>query len=265
MRLLKVRGDGTLKFTEDLDSNIPRYAILSHTWGGKDQEVTYKDIIEGTGTHKQGYRKVRFCSAQAAHDGLRYFWVDTCCIDRSNLTELSEAINSMFCWYKNAQRCYVYLSDVLDAKTSSWRSWPEEFRTSRWFTRGWTLQELIAPSSVEFFACNGDRLGDKTSLGTLISEVTRVPMKVLLGQTLSDIRVEERMAWAKNRQTRKREDKAYSLLGIFGVAMPLLYGEGETKAFYRLRTEINLQSHVSREMFIMKDNLLTSSRRQKTT
>ncbi|KAI3318427.1 HET-domain-containing protein [Xylariaceae sp. AK1471] len=242
MRLLKVRDDGALEFTEDLDSDIPPYAILSHTWGDDCQEVTFKDIKEGTGRYKQGYRKIRFCSAQAALDGLRYFWIDTCCIDRSNFTELSEAINSMFRWYQNARCCYVYLSDIPDANRSTWRTWQEEFRMSRWFARGWTLQELIAPSSVKFFASNGDVLGNKVSLKLALHEITGVPINVLLGGSLSAISIEERMTWASHRQTKKKEDKAYSLLGIFSVSMPLLYGEGEEKAFYRLRTEINLQS-----------------------
>ena len=129
MRLLELKESGELNLTKDLINNIPPYAILSHTWGKDEEEVTFQDLKGGSGTTKTGYKKIRFCGEQAGRDGLRYFWVDTCCIDKSNNTELGEAINSMFRWYRNAAKCYVYLSDVP----------AEELRDSRWFTRGWTL------------------------------------------------------------------------------------------------------------------------------
>jgi hypothetical protein len=113
MRLLECNSAGEFSLTEDIvdDDKIPPYAILSHTW--KDgEEVTFQELIDGTGKGKPGYEKIRFCGEQAKRDGLRYFWVDTCCINKSNNTELSEAINSMFRWYCSATRCYVYLSDV---------------------------------------------------------------------------------------------------------------------------------------------------------
>jgi Heterokaryon incompatibility protein (HET) len=112
MRLLEFKDDGEFNLIKDLNDNIPRYGILSHTWGADDEEVTFKDVVEGIGKSKAGYIKIRFCGEQATRDGLRHFWVDTCCIDKSNNTELSEAINSMFRWYRNAAKCYVYLSDV---------------------------------------------------------------------------------------------------------------------------------------------------------
>jgi hypothetical protein len=161
MRLLQHKDAGQLSPTKDfVGDNIPEYAILSHTWGADFEEVTLKDLTDGTGTDKAGYNKIRFCGEQARRDGLQYFWVDTCCIDKSNNTELSEAINSMFRWYRNATKCYVYLSDVSikKRKASSQLSeftWESAFRASRWFTRGWTLQELLAPSSVEFFPKKG--------------------------------------------------------------------------------------------------------------
>src|SRR5205807_1598031 len=134
---------------------IPPYAILSHTWN-EGQEVTFQDLMDGTGESKIGYDKIQFCAQQAERDGLRYFWVDTCCIDKSNYTELRKALNSIFRWYQNAVKCYVYLSDVSTAKRKanevSGFTWEPSFRVSRWFTRGWTLQELLAPSSVEFFS-----------------------------------------------------------------------------------------------------------------
>src|SRR4051794_31465518 len=111
MRLLERKDNDKFSLTKDLINNIPAYAILSHTWGGDDQEVTFKDVTNGTGQSKAGYQKIRFCGEQAARDGLRYFWIDTCCIDKSNHSELTEAINSMFRWYRESARCYVYLSD----------------------------------------------------------------------------------------------------------------------------------------------------------
>ncbi|KAI3329259.1 vegetative incompatibility protein HET-E-1 [Xylariaceae sp. AK1471] len=244
MRLLYPQKNGSLALTEDLVRDIPPYVILSHTWGHDNQEVTFKDISDGTGQHKEGYQKIEFCLSQAASDGLQYVWVDTCCIDKSNNTELSEAINSMFRWYKNAVKCYVYLSDVSKNNVTHIEeplqsTWEKEFRESRWFTRGWTLQELLAPSSVEFFAVNGQRLGDKKTLERLVHEITGIAIDALRGGPLSDFGINMRMSWSKGRETKKEEDKAYSLFGIFGIYMPLIYGEGEEEAFRRLWGEID--------------------------
>jgi hypothetical protein len=153
MRLLKFGSRGELSLTEDLIDNIPDYAILSHTWVD-DEEVTFRDLKNGSDKSKVGYAKIQFCGRQAKKDGLQYFWVDTCCIDKANHTELSEAITSMYLWYRNSVKCYAYLLDVSirnDDNNETRRRWKLDFRKSRWFTRGWTLQELIAPTSVEFF------------------------------------------------------------------------------------------------------------------
>ncbi|KAI5921913.1 vegetative incompatibility protein HET-E-1 [Camillea tinctor] len=246
MRLLKVEDDGSLCLTEELNRAIPPYAILSHTWGHDGQEVTFQDITNGVGQHKDGYRKIEFCRKRAIHDGLGYFWVDTCCIDKSSNTELSEAINSMFRWYKNATKCYVYLSDVQEYSTQadepSQSTWKINFQKSRWFTRGWTLQELIAPPSVEFFSSDDKRLGDKRSLKTLLHEITGITINAIKGIPLSNFTIDERMSWSKGRETKRDEDKAYALLGIFDVHMPLIYGEGEENALERLQREIDLHS-----------------------
>ena len=243
MRLLQLKPNGKFSLTKDLIENIPPYAILSHTWGDDDQEPTFKDLAEGSGSTKAGYRKIQFCANQAAHDGLQHFWVDTCCIDKSNNTELSEAINSMFRWYRNAAKCYVYLSDVSNndqhQNSLSLQSWEVDFRSSRWFTRGWTLQELIAPVSVEFFSLEEKRLGDKKSLEKQIHEVTGVAIEALTGNVLFKLSVAERMSWAEKRKTKREEDKAYSLLGIFDVHVPLIYGEGKENALRRLQAEIH--------------------------
>ncbi|KAH9211165.1 kinesin light chain [Leptodontidium sp. 2 PMI_412] len=241
MRLLKYTNDGKFKLIEFLQRDIPRrYAILSHRW--EAEEVTLKNMTDGTGKTMAGYSKIQFCGEQARRDGLQYFWIDTCCIDKSNSTELAEAINSMFHWYREATRCYVYMSDV--SRVSSYsvgissQLRESAFRRSKWFTRGWTLQELIAPASVEFFSKEGELLGNKTSLERQICDVTGVPHKALRGGSLSDFSVTERMAWAATRETTREEDMAYSLLGIFDVNMSLIYGEGGEKAFKRLREEI---------------------------
>lgn len=241
MRLLQRSGSSEFSFTKDLvgDDAIPPYAILSHTWGLDTDEVTFDDVINGTGTHKPGYEKIRFCGEQAGKDGLEYFWIDTCCINKANYTELSQAINSMFRWYQDAARCYVYMSDVLSPVLETNDGWILDFRESRWFKRGWTLQELLAPSSVEFFSRQRRRLGDKRSLRQQIHEITGIADSALQKTQLSRFSVDERLSWIGHRQTKLEEDRAYSLLGIFDVSMPLIYGEGREKAFKRLQEEIS--------------------------
>jgi hypothetical protein len=244
MRLLHYNEVGDLIWTEFSAGNIPLYAILSHTWG--IGEVSFEDLVNNRAKGKAGYRKILFCGEQAARDHLQYFWVDTCCIDKRNFHELSKAINSMFRWYQTAVKCYVFLSDVSTpsiAVDPLYQSiWDTAFRESKWFTRGWTLQELIAPASVEFFSLQHQRLGDKQSLKQQIFEITGVPLQALQGHPLDKFSVEERMTWAAKRRTTEEEDGAYSLLGIFGVFMPLIYGEGRRNAFVRLKEEIGKQS-----------------------
>jgi hypothetical protein len=253
MRLLKYKNDGEFSLTTDFGGETPQYAILSHTWETK--EVTFKDLVDGTGKDKAGYRKIQFCGEQARRDGLQYFWVDTCCIDKSNSTELAKAINSMFRWYRNAAKCYVYLSDVSTRKRkasnrSSGYTWESAFQGSRWFTRGWTLQELLAPRSVEFFSQEGKRLGDKRTLERQVYERTGIAVSALQGTPLSRFGVHERLSWAENRQTTCEEDEAYSLLGIFNVYMPLIYGEGKEHALQRLREEIDKPSKGERRTLL---------------
>ena len=251
MRLLEY-SDGKLKLTDDLVSNIPRYAILSHTWGSDAEEVTFEDLVDGTGEKKTGYKKIRFCATQAEHDGLRYIWVDTCCIDKSDDDEVNRSMRSMFHWYHNAARCYVYLFDVSitgynQPGQQRQYSWESAFQASRWHTRGWTLQELLAPSSVEFFTQEGISLGDKWSLGQQIHKITKIPILALREASLSQFSVHERMTWAKTRQTTIEEDRAYCLQGIFGVYVPVSYGEGEENAMRRLKMEIDEASNPERQ------------------
>lgn len=217
------------------DEDIPPYAILSHTWG--DQEVLYHEILGPMGRNKAGFNKIQFCMEQAGRDKLYYCWIDTCCINKNDLVELQDAINSMFRWYARAARCYAFLSDV--STDSGPLTWEASFRASRWFTRGWTLQELLAPPQVIFFSREGSQLGDRTSLEGPIHEITNIPKSALRATPLNTFTVSERMSWKDGRTTTRKEDIAYSLLGIFGVHLPPIYGEGDEHALRRLCREID--------------------------
>jgi Heterokaryon incompatibility protein (HET) len=261
MRLLELDNRGELSLTKDFIDDAPSYAILSHTWSADEDEVTFNDLENGSGKSKVGYAKLQFCGKQARKDSIKHFWVDTCCINKANHAELSEAITSMFRWYRDAVKCYVYLSDVSvhqrknNGKTQ--RTWESAFRISRWFTRGWTLQELLAPKSVEFFSREEELLGNREMLEQQIHKITGIPTTALQGNPLSHFSVEERMRWAAKRDTKKKEDKAYCLLGIFEVFMPLMYGEGEN-AFNRLKEEINKRSGETNIAVVMPGTRLTS-------
>jgi ankyrin repeat protein len=255
MRLLQLQDDGDVSLFEFTGNKIPPYAILSHTWGADNEEVTFQDIKNSSSKNKASYHKIYFCGKQAALDGLQYFWVDTCCIDKSSSQELSEAINSMFRWYKNAEKCYVYLSDVSDSTSirdgECIKRWKPALERSRWFTRGWTLQELISPDSVEFFSMEGTCLGNKQSLEQTLHEITGIAVEALRGGHLSQFNTDELFSWAAKRKTSREEDAAYCLLGIFDVFMPLLYSEGRKKAFARLEEQIRKDSVT--EKFSLKE------------
>jgi hypothetical protein len=243
MRLLRSNDFGGFSLAQFREDNVPSYAILSHTWGPDDDEVSFEDLRscndwEELGLRKPGVRKLQFCARQAAADELQYFWVDTCCINKLSDQELSESINSMFRWYRRAAKCYVYLSDVVATKNvSNGEAW-EEFQKSRWFTRGWTLQELLAAKRADFFDTHGAHIGDTHTLSRRIQLTTGIPPTALRGQSLQSFSIEQRLSWARYRQTKREEDAAYSLLGIFDISMPLVYGEGRDKAYHRLLTEI---------------------------
>jgi hypothetical protein len=246
MRLLQRNDAGDFSLKEFTGDAIPRYAVLSHTWGADNDEVTLADLKNGTGTSKAGYRKLRFCAEQAAKDHIPYFWVDTCCIDQSSSADVTTAINSMFAWYRDAARCYVYLSDVsvagLTSNEIAQQVWMTAYHQSRWFTRGWTLQELIAPLSVDFFSVDGQHLGSKHLLLSELHSITGIDIGALRGSPLKEFDFDERMSWMDRRQTKLKEDVIYSLLGLFDVHMPLIYGEGREKALTRLKREYNTAS-----------------------
>ena len=233
MRLLNTE---TLKLRQFDQEPFPEYAILSHRWG--DQEVSFQELEAGLGTEKDGYQKITTFCAKARNRGFKWCWVDTCGIDKTSSAELSEAINSMYKWYEMSAVCFVYLPDVtaqiLRDGSFSFRG----FGSSSWFTRGWTLQELIAPHCVEFYNSEWIYVSDKLSRADKLSDITGVDEGVLLGT--SPVRassIAKIMSWASKRVTTRKEDTAYCLLGLFGIHMPLLYGEGE-RAFIRLQEEI---------------------------
>jgi hypothetical protein len=199
--------------------SIPKYAILSHRWEG--EEVSFRDMQNGKGPGMRSFAKIKGCCTQAAADGWKYVWIDSCCIDKSSSAELSEAINSMFKWYETAEVCYVYLSDV-PANNEDPQLQDSAFRLSKWFTRGWTLQELLAPSVVIFFNCDWIDIGTKWSLYNTITSITKI--EPLVGFKTACIA--QKMSWVSQRETTRVEDMAYCMMGLFGVNMPPLYGEG---------------------------------------
>ena len=212
------------------------YAILSHTWGA--EEVSFRDFHElGSASTKRGFTKIRRTCEIARQRGLRYAWVDTCCIDKSSSAELSEAINSMFAWYKHAAVCLVFLEDLADNVDFN-----HGFASCKWPTRGWTLQELIAPQHLEFYDQNWVKRTTKLESRAVLTAATGVSEEVLEDSALLPrLPVARRMSWVSRRQTTRLEDMAYCMLGIFDIHMPMIYGEGE-KSFVRLQEEIAKQS-----------------------
>jgi hypothetical protein len=225
---------------EEFTVNTPEYSILSHRWG--PEEVNFHDLTSGNFQHLKGYQKIAGCCKVSHREGFEYTWIDTCCIDKSSSAELTEAINSMFMWYKSSSVCYTYLDDVDDEDPRH----PESlFSKSKWFTRGWTLQELIAPEIIVFLSSTWRELGTRTDLAATISSITGIAPQLMLplqrGKDITSLlrgySIACKMSWAANRETTRIEDNAYCLMGLFDVNMPLLYGEGD-KAFLRLQKEI---------------------------
>ena len=241
------RVDRRTKVLEFADDEATSYAILSHRWIG--QEVDYDEVVElakmdadqqNEIRRRPGYQKILDSCRQAKDDGFKWLWVDTCCIDKRSSAELSEAINSMYRWYANSLVCYAYLHDTPgtfstvrdDRRYPNSNGWPE------WFSRGWTLQEMIAPSNVQFFNKDWQCIGDKRMLSNTLSRITGVPSYILTdGLSSNRPCVAQIMSWAAFRTTTRVEDRAYSLMGLLDVNMPMLYGEGK-KAFHRLQLEI---------------------------
>jgi hypothetical protein len=253
MRLLNTITHEMKEFVVD----IPHYAILSHTWN--EEEVTYYDIANRAElarvSKKRGYKKLMGFCEEAARQGFKWVWIDACCIDKTSSAELSEAINSMFFWYRDAVVCYVYLVDFI---ASSDPEFAVSGGRSRWFTRGWTLQELLAPENVVFYDHNWKDCGTKQSLAGIIANITKIDQRLLSGEArMNEYSVAQKMSWASLRETTRVEDMAYSLLGIFEINMPLLYGEG-LKSFTRLQEEI-IKSTTDQTVFAWRMRLDTGS------
>ena len=241
MRLLNTK---TLQFETFFDSNSQPYAILSHRWD--PVETSLQDFLSSADKVGPGFDKIiRFCS-YAAGQGFAWVWIDTCCIDKTSSAELSEALNSMYRWYQKAVVCYAYLNDVYPHSSTV------QFQQSEWFTRGWTLQELLAPDTMIFLDSEWNVVADRKTLAGSISQRTGIPNRFLdLHDDLRYASIAMKMSWAALRKTGKSEDRAYSLMGIFGVNMPLLYGEGRN-AFRRLQLEI-LKISDDESIFAWKD------------
>jgi hypothetical protein len=189
-----------------------------------------------------GFQKIEYTCHQAIQDGLHHVWIDTCCIDKTNSTELSEAINSMFQWYSKSRVCYVYLTDVSNQVE-------ESFMGSRWWTRAWTLQELIAPTDVRFYNVLWQRMGSKKDSISIITSVTGIDRETLHSPLrMFDKSIAQRLSWAAGREAKRAEDRSYSLLGLLGVNMAMQYGEGGPGAFTRLQEAI-LQDNNDQTLF----------------
>lgn len=214
---------------------------------------------------RKGYRKISATCKQALEDDVSHAWVDTCCIDKTSSAELTESINSMYRWYYAAEICYAFLEDLQfigDDFATRWNCrsslsdasqreqiYQELLRRCRWFTRGWALQELLAPREVIFFDFGWNRIASRSELTKVLASITKIDHKALESRNaISTYSESRKMSWAQHRKTTRVEDRAYSLLGIFNVNMPLLYGEGD-KAFTRLQEEI-IRTSVDHSIFL---------------
>lgn len=245
----------TLELHEFVGSETPRYAILSHTW--EDGEVLFHNMANLGALHLPGFAKIsKFCE-RARSESLEFAWIDTCCIDKSSSAELSEAINAMYEWYSRASVCYVYLSDVsvLAQNDDEKADREKKLKDCRWFTRGWTLQELLAPKYVKFFDKDWINFGSRRSLVPDLVSITGIDATHLERPHWASIAT--RMSWASSRKTTRVEDVAYCLLGLFEVNMPLLYGEG-VNAFQRLQHEI-LKAWDDESIFAWRNESLVHS------
>ncbi|KAI0633739.1 heterokaryon incompatibility protein-domain-containing protein [Trametes polyzona] len=244
MWLLSTTSRLELRFFDRPDQVKGGYAILSHVW--QDYEQTFQDIqelsaLEVTFDDDSISDKIQGCIRAAKAYGLHWLWIDASCIDKTSSAELSEAINSMYAWYAQARICFAYLHDVPDSCDLNLPT--SAFRRSKWFTRGWTLQELVAPKCLIFLSEDWTYLGTKATLAPLLMEITGIDVEILISAShrkLQQVSVARRMSWAAGRETTRVEDEAYSLMGLFGITMPTIYGEG-TDAFRRLQEEIMKQ------------------------
>ncbi|KIK69181.1 hypothetical protein GYMLUDRAFT_188725, partial [Collybiopsis luxurians FD-317 M1] len=243
-----IRLISTLNFEcQDFKNDPPRYAILSHTWDEK--EKSSPELFGAAAfdlnilpAQRAGYHKVKASCEQARELGFSYIWIDLWCIDRTSISGLSSGLNEMFRYYQDSSLCLVYLNDIGIDPVNKFNGF--QLAKCKWFTRGWTLLELLAPSSVIFYDCSWEKIGTKISLGNIIATITGIPFDALSNKcSLEKFSIAQRMSWAAHRETTLDEDMAYCLMGIFGVNMPIIYGEGGQEAFMRLQAKIIQQSN----------------------
>ena len=232
MRLLNTHT-GVLESFED-----PRkvsYAILSHVWARKGdenfirEEQNFEELPSVPPPNAEPLKfpwlspKIQNACLVARRHSLRYIWIDTCCIDKSSSAELSEAINSMYHWYRCAKICYAFLHDVDSPSKPGIKPGvvKSQLKNSKWFRRGWTLQELIAPRDVLFLSKEWLVIGSKYDLADDVHNITKIDTAVLRHEKqLTDVSVAARMSYAAERETRYGEGKACWVLGIVDVRMP---------------------------------------------
>ncbi|KAF7532351.1 hypothetical protein G7054_g8017 [Neopestalotiopsis clavispora] len=270
MRLLRTTGYQLVE-ANDIPTPFPQYSILSHTWISPKDEVTYQDLkhrtadIENDIFKQKGWAKLqRYCD-RAARDGWEWAWMDTCCIDKTNPADTQEAINAMFRWYQDAGVCYAYLDDVdidkvghpvladgdiddiagrenvANPRSSAHKTLRPFIIEAKWFTRGWTLQELLAPPYLIFVDQAWRRIGNRETWAVEIEEASRIEARHLTNfspTNFTSCSIAMRFSWASSRETTVEEDETYSLLGLFGISLPLIYGEGRWRAFNRLQREL---------------------------
>ncbi len=251
---MRLMNTTTCSLTDDSNPEFianPQYAIFSHRWSGN--ETTFQDhdpaklrtVDSKTGRFTPQAWKIRGACAQARVDGLRWLWVDTCCINKDSSSELSEAINSMFRYYRGVKVCYVYLHDVTRAsgfRVAGSENSGRRPRYSEWFSRGWTLQELLAPKVLAFFDRDWYCIGSKFNLAGKIEHITGIDSAYLTAKkTMRDACIATKMSWMAGRTTTRIEDMAYSLLGLFDINLTPVYGERE-KSFLRLQRALMEQS-----------------------
>ncbi|KAK7443540.1 hypothetical protein VKT23_015713 [Stygiomarasmius scandens] len=224
--LIDVYTTKLIEFTKN--DTIPPYAVLSHRWK-LGEEVMYEELLypRDETKAKLGYRKIMAACQKARDGGVHYIWVDTCCIKQGDDADIKANITSMYAYYQNAAVCYAYLADLPQARKS--------LDSSEWFTRGWTLQELLAPPTVIFFDKNWSRIGSRHELRYVIYIATTIPVNVLSSEKpVRDVSVVDRMTWALGRETTKPQDRAYCLQGLLGITVEPNYDEWYWTSFNRL-------------------------------
>lgn len=216
-----------------------KWVIFSHRWG--EAEPVYEEVKENKLSDKPGHKKLRnFCEVAHGEHHAEFVWSDTCCINKKDSTEYARSIRSMYRWYANAPLCVAYLVGTINIS---------DLERDVWFTRGWTLQELLAPKKLKFYNKNWHPLtnigNDKESpeIAAQIERATTISPDDLRHFSPADrltqkYEISKRMRWAALRETTVAEDRAYSLMGIFSVSLYIDPGEGQERALWRLMEQI---------------------------